>query len=125
MTIPKKKWNKNHKRRKPLRMNEEALSKIRKKRKAYKRYLETREGKDYSSYAKARNHVKWICKRARKDFEKQIAKEPNNNPNAFYANARSKMKTKSRIADLDDEQGDTVTTNEAKARVILQQCLHT
>ena len=35
------------------------------------------------------------------DFEKQLAKKVKNNPKAFYAYERNKMKTKSRIADLD------------------------
>ena len=50
-------------------MNEEAMKKVRKKRQAYQRYLETREGKDYIAYTKARNQVKWNCKRAMRDFE--------------------------------------------------------
>ena len=117
-TVPKKKWNKNHKKRKPLWMNEEALRKIRKKRQAYQRYLDTKEGKDYLGYTKARNQVKWMCKKAVRDFERQIAREAKKNPKAFFAYARSKLKTKEGIADLDQDDGGTASTNEAKANVL-------
>ena len=118
ITIPKKRWHKNHTKKKPLWMNEEALKKVRKKRQAYQRYLETREGKDYLSYAKARNQVKGVCRAAMRDFEKKIAKEAKKNPKAFYAYARSKTKTKDGIGDLDEEDGSQASTSEAKARVL-------
>ena len=38
-------------------MNSNALLKVKKKNAAYKRYLSTREGKDYDAYAKARNQA--------------------------------------------------------------------
>ena len=43
----------NAKSRKPLWMNRKALAKVRKKTESYKRYLETREGRDYELYCKA------------------------------------------------------------------------
>ena len=43
---------------KPLWMNERALTKVKKKSEAYKRYIETREGQDYMTYCKARNQAR-------------------------------------------------------------------
>ena len=52
------------KQRRPLWCNEKAVAKIKKKRKAYQRYMQTREGKDYLEYAKARNQAKGACRQA-------------------------------------------------------------
>ena len=46
----KKPWRKQ-----PLWMNEKALSKVKKKKAAFARYVQTRKGKDYQEYAKERN----------------------------------------------------------------------
>jgi hypothetical protein len=99
-------------------MNDAALKKVRLKRKAYQRYLQTREGTDYLEYCKARNQVKRSCRRAIREFEKKIAAEAKNNPKAFYAYARSKLKTKEGIADLEDGKGSTATSDEDKANVL-------
>ena len=50
----------NPKSRKPLWMNRKALAKVRKKTESYKRYLETRECRDYELYCKARNQARTV-----------------------------------------------------------------
>ncbi len=67
-TIPLKKQTGTIRRRKPLWMNKNALQKLKKKQEAYKRYLTTREGKDYLDYCKARNQAKSRCRKAVRDF---------------------------------------------------------
>ena len=59
------------KKRRPLWMNDKALKKVKQKLAAFKRYMNTREGKDYLEYTKARNQAKWACKTAVKEFEKK------------------------------------------------------
>jgi hypothetical protein len=56
------------KRRKPLWMNERVLSRIKRKRSAFELYKQTREGKDYLAYAKARKVAKAETRRAVKRF---------------------------------------------------------
>ena len=60
-------------------MNEKALSKVKKKKAAFARYVKTREGKDYQEYAKARNQAGAECKRAIKQYEKSMADMPTPN----------------------------------------------
>ena len=48
----------NPKSRKPLWINKKALAKVRKKTESYKRYLETRDGREYEMYCKARNQAR-------------------------------------------------------------------
>ena len=52
-------------------MTHEALDKLREKNRAFKRYRNTRSDHGYSMYARARNQAKWICNRAKRDFEKK------------------------------------------------------
>ena len=85
----------NAKSRKPLWMNMKALAKVRKKTESYKRYLETREGRDYELYCKARNQAMRATRQAMKQFEKEVAKNAKTNPTAFrkYINSKTKVRT--------------------------------
>ena len=81
---------------------------------AFKRYLETREGKDYTLYARARNQSRWTSRKSKRNFEQNLAKEVKTNPRAFYKYANSKVKTRTSVADLEINQG-RATTNQMKA----------
>jgi len=102
----------------PLWMNEKALTKVRKKTEAYKRYMGTREGKDFDLYARARNQAKWACRCAVRDHESNIARYSKSNPKAFYSYANGKLKTKSSVPDLDRPQGGKTKTDREKAEVL-------
>ncbi len=108
----------NLKNRLPLWTNENALKKVKKKREAFKRYMETREGEDYLAYARARNQAKHESRRAVQLFEKKVAQEAKSNPKAFFAYARSKLKTKDGIADLEDKDGNKATSDSEKAKLL-------
>ena len=115
--IPKVKGGK-HVRRKPLWLNDKALTKVKKKREAYKRYMQTREGKDYLLYVKARNQVKSECRKSVKQHEKDIARAAKSNPKAFYAYAKNKLQTREGVADLKDSNNYCATTNTEKAEML-------
>ena len=116
-TTPVVKHSGRNLKKKPVWMNADALIRIKKKRAAFQRYLETKEGQDYCMYARARNQAKWACKKALRDFEKKIAKEAKSNPKACYAYARSKLRTKEIITDLVDEFGTPVSGDADKAEL--------
>jgi hypothetical protein len=80
--------------------------------------METREGKDYNAYAKARNQARGACRKAVKVHEGQIAKAAKSNPKAFYAYAKSKLKTQENVADLKDSDGSKVTCDGSKAELL-------
>jgi hypothetical protein len=72
--IPKKKISTaNQKTKKPLWLNNKLMKQLKKKRQAFKRYLETRDGKDYQAFAKSRNQAKWEVRKAKRNFEKTVA----------------------------------------------------
>ena len=104
---------------KQLWMTHEALDKIREKNRAFKRYRNTRSDDDYSMYARARNQAKWICNRAKRDFEKKIARESKTNPKGFYKYVNKNLKTKPTIADLEDN-GEIITEDSKKADILNQ-----
>ncbi len=102
----------------PLWTNERALVKVKKKREAFKRYLHTREGKDYLLYAQARNQAKHESRKAVQIFESKVAQQAKTNPKAFFAYAKSKLKTRDGIADLEDREGNVATSDSEKAQLL-------
>ena len=96
-------------------MNEKAITKIKKKKEAFRRYLNTKEGKDYTVYTKARNQAKWETRKAHQSFEKKIANEAKLNPKASYWYASSKLKVKSGISDLKNDKGENISDDGLKA----------
>ena len=105
---------------KPLWMNEDALKKVRKKKQAYKRYLQTKEGADWENYTRARNQANWACRSAVRDMEKKIAKQCKSDPKSFFKYANSTLKTKSTIPDLikPDGVGGKTRSDQEKAGVL-------
>eukprot|EP00794_Sanderia_malayensis_P001826 gene1826-2050_t len=102
----------------PLWINSAALVKVKKKLSAYKRYMETKEGKDYCEYAKAQNQAKWACRSAGKEFEKKVAKVAKDNPKAFFQYARGKLKTRTSIPDLQKSDGSAINGDKEKAEAL-------
>ncbi len=112
--IPKTRPTQNGKKRPPY-MTAKARSKVKEKKKTFRAWKRSADGKDYLTYAKARNQAKWACRQAERDFERRIAREAKTNPKAFYKYAQSKMKTRARITNLTDEDGNLVTDDKEKA----------
>ena len=102
----------------PCWMNNKVLRKIKKKYHAYKRYLITKEGKEYEDYIRIRNECTRAVKRAKKKHEKNIAKDTKENPTKFWKYVNEKCKTNVGISSLKDENGDLVTTDEGKAELL-------
>ena len=69
-------------------MNNTTLVKVKSKNEAYKCYRNTMDAKDYEKYAKARNQARWGCHKAKKIFERTLAKQierPNGTLRLFSA----------------------------------------
>ncbi len=115
--IPKIRIGKN-KRIRPLWMNANAMAKVKKKWHAFKRYRETREWQDQQQYVRARNQTKWAVRQAKKAYETSITKEVKRNPKVFFKYAKSKLKTRSGIADLIKENGEKTKSTQEKAEVL-------
>ena len=71
----------------PLWMND-MMAQIKKKKQAYKRYLQSQDGTNYLYDTRVRNQAKICCRTAVRNFEKKIAKNAKQNLKAFFMYAR-------------------------------------
>ena len=98
------------------------LALVRKKHRAWNRYLETRQADKYRSYCKIRNKVRKLSKESQIEKEKEIANSVNENPKKFWNYTKSKTKVKPGISDLEytDGNGEKKTTidDSEKAEVL-------
>ena len=115
--IPKTKCNQN-KKCTPLWMNDKVLKKIKKKSKLFQRYLLTKDGKDYSKYAKMRNESKNLIKSTRKAYERKIAEECKNNPKSFWKYVQERTKVNTGINTLKTGKGDWAESDMEKAKAL-------
>ena len=84
----------------PLWINRKALKLIKKKQNAYKRWLNTHDGRNYEKYTRLSNKVKSITRILTKPFEKNLAKKIKENPKAYWKYVNSKRKFKININNL-------------------------
>ena len=66
-------------------------------------------------FAKARNQARWATRKAKKAFEKQVARDAKAKPKSFWAYVKSQLKNKSTIPDLDKADGGRTQTEAEKA----------
>ena len=117
LCIPKTKCNQN-KKCTPLWMNDKVLKKIKKKFKLFQRYLLTKDGKDYSKYAKMQNESKNLIKSTRKAYERKIAEECKNNPKSFWTYVQERTKVNTGINTLKTGKGGLTESDMEKAEVL-------
>ena len=110
-------------RKRPLWMNKTALTKVKKKHEAWKRYLQSESGEAYLEYTRARNQAKWHTRKAQRIYEQKIAKEAKKNPKQFWSYVNSKRKSQVNIPDLDitDDKNPPKTTNDDEKAELLNQ----
>ncbi len=100
-------------------MNEKIKEKSRVKWQLYKEMRQHRSEENRNKYARIKNQVKWEVRKAVKQYEKKIAQESKTNPKAFYKYAKSKLKCKSQIPDINFADS-TATSDREKADVLNQ-----
>jgi hypothetical protein len=76
-------------------LDEKTIKKIKKKRRCWQRYMETRDGKKYQEYVRARNQVKGLVRKAKLEMENSIARNAKENP--FFFCKKRKLKEKDQI----------------------------
>ena len=62
--------------------------------------METKEGKYYTEYRRARNQVRKLTRRIQKEFEMKLATESKTNPKAGWKYMNSKTKNREGVSDL-------------------------
>ena len=102
----------------PMWTNGRTMEAVKKKNEAYRLYREYGDEQHFIEYRRASNRVKTEVRKAVREFEKQMAGEAKRNPKAFYRYARSKMKIKSTVGDLERLDGTMTDTGVQKAEVL-------
>ena len=117
--IPKKKpCTKRNKYLTPLDAN--AIRKIKKKHRAWNRYMESKESQHYRTYCRLRSQVKQISKQARMSQEKEIANDSKTNPKKFWQFVNKQTKTRDGVGKL--KSGNIYAESDKdKAEVLLDQ----
>lgn len=75
-------------------------------------------------YTKARNKVKRMIRKAKRSFEKDIGRKSKNNPKIFWSHVRSKLKTKTGIAPLLENNLNNASlkfSDDEKANILQKQ----
>lgn len=103
---------------KPLWMTFDCLSKIKRKKKAWARYLNTRRIVDLELYKTARNQCTDSVRLAKKNYEKLISQKAKTEPKHFWTYVRSKTKTKSTVSNLLKDDGSVTATDKEKATLL-------
>ena len=101
--------------RKNIYMTKEAMKQKKKKYHLWKKYTETQEYIDFVRFTRQRNELRSLTRKLQQEFEKKLAQEVKGNPKAFWKYAQSRLKTKTRIDDLEREDGSRATTGVEKA----------
>ena len=71
------------------------------------------------AYTKARNKFKAMIRKSKREFERNIGIQPKNNPKIFWSHVRSKLKTKTGVPPLlQDEKDETSTKFDGKGKRI-------
>lgn len=105
---------------KPQYMDAEAYTAVKAKSVAYKRWQRTGQGEQWLEYLKARNKARKATRKAMRRFEKNIAMNSKSNPKAFYKYVNGRLKTRSKIPELELD-GVTGTTDQEKAQLLNRQ----
>ena len=100
------------------------LAKIKKKHKLWKKFNVPKAGEVYNEYCKVRNSVKRSVNKARREYEKDIAKQIKNNLKINWQYIKNKSKTKVGVADLvinPDDKNSAKTSNETEKAEVLSK----
>jgi hypothetical protein len=103
----------------PIWMTKNVLRTIRKKRRLWKVYKETKDHAEYRAYKKVEKTVRDSVRKAKKTFEKNLAKNVKKNPKAFYSYMKAKTSNRQSVGPL-KEDGVVVTDDEKQAKILNQ-----
>jgi hypothetical protein len=105
------------KKKKPY-INKQAERKMKKKYYLWKRFCQTKYGRDHEEYKKERNSLREFTRKLQKEFEKDLINKLKKDPKSFWKYANSKLKTRSKISKLLKSDGTYTETPEEQAQVL-------
>ena len=87
-------------------MNDRLIRKWRKKHFAWKRFTESRSYQNYMEYKREANKLKKQTRKAKRIFEKRLAKGARHNKRSFFRYVNSKLTVRPEISEMQKENGE-------------------
>jgi len=103
---------------KPKWFNKEAKKSVKKKYELFKKYMKSMASLDYRNYLNSRNECNRNIKKAKREYERKLAKDCKNNPKHFWKFVQSKTKAFSGISPLNKGDGSTAVSDQDKANTL-------
>ena len=94
---------------------------IREKKKAWKKWKESKKERDRDEYKRRVNEVKKKIRKKKNAYERKVAECRKSNPKMFYAFINKAKKTRCRIGPLVDREKNVITEPGPQANVLNQQ----
>ena len=120
--VPKKTIICNSQRKGNFPMSAKTRKLIWRKDRLWTRYIETRDGQKYVEYCKARNKVRALTRKLRKEFEKHVVSQMVSNNKLFWQYYKSKLTIKQGIGDFHENpielKSATTSDDERKANIL-------
>ena len=110
--IPEIKIRRGHTKKIPV--DKKTLSKIRRKKRLWRNFLESRNPEVYNEYCRVRNQVRSATRKNIMNTEKRIASSIKENPKNFWNYVSQKTKIRETIPQLLKEDGSYTTSDEGK-----------
>ena len=88
------------------------------KNKLWRRYKKTGLQYDHTRFKQAKNQLRSLTRRLKRNFENEIARDAKTFPKKFWSYVKSRTKTRSRIPILRRKDGTTASTPEEKAEAL-------
>ena len=118
--IPKKRISQRAKKY-PVPLDVKTRAKIRRKNRLWKKFLLTKDVKNYQEFCRLRNQVMRLTRKAQKQYEKDIINQIKQNPKKFWQYAQAKITTRMGIPNLiksEDDKDDLTKSDSEKAQVL-------
>ena len=103
---------------KKLWMNRDAIILHKKKKVGWKHYKRTKDKHNYIRANQLKNDLSKLTRQLCREFEKDLARNMKSNPNAFWRYCNTKLKTKPRIGDLINSEGQPTHEDLEKADIL-------
>ena len=87
----------------PLWMRQNVIRVVRKKKRLWKMYQATREYEEYLAYKNVEKEVRGLVPKAKRKFERKLAKEAKRKPKLFYSYIKSKMANRQSVGQLKEK----------------------
>ena len=108
-------------RNKPVWMTNNAHRSVKRKYSSWVRYLRTKQDDTYESFTRKRNESTNEIRKARREYEKKIAKECRKNPKSVWRYMKSTNKVSSGIPNLKKQDGSLTTSDQEASEVLNEQ----